>query len=99
VVAHHGQKRDRRLRERPQRGDGPEDVLEVGAAVVKEVAGVDHGVHVVLDRVLDHATERRQEVRSALRSVVLPVPEVGVPGVDDAGHSPSVTDSTFKSVA
>jgi len=62
------------------------DVRERRLAVVKQVAGVDHRVHVVGDGVLDHRLERHEKVRVALGGVVLAVPEMGVAGVDHPRH-------------
>jgi len=86
VVADDGEERDVVLAERPEDGDGAEDVPEAGPPVVVEVARVDDGVDVRFDGLVDDRPECLEEVLAALGGVVLAVPEVGVPRVDDAYH-------------
>jgi hypothetical protein len=86
VVADHREEGNPVVVETPQNAEHPEQVAEVGAAVVKEVAGVNHRVHVGLDRVVDEVLERRDEIPAPLRRVVLAIADVRVGGVEQAGH-------------
>jgi len=86
VVADDGEEGDAGVVEPPECVDYTLDVHQPRPAVVKEVAGVDDGVRVVGDRVVDHRLERSQEVLATLRRVVLPVADVRVGRVNDPGH-------------
>jgi hypothetical protein len=87
VVADDGEEGDIRLVEGLEDVDGPQQIRQARAAVVEEVAGVDDGVDVEVDRVVGDPSERRQKVRPALRPVVLSVSQVGVAGVKHPRHS------------
>ena len=86
VVAHDREKRDSRFGECLEHFERAQDIDEPWPAVVKEVASVDHGVDVVLDRVVDHPSEGGQKIASSLRRVILPVAEVGIGGVKHPCH-------------
>jgi len=90
VVAHHGEKGDPGVGEPAEDGDGPHQVGQLRSSVVKEVARVDDGVDIVVDRVVDDGVERVEEVLASDRRVVLLVPDVGVAGVDHPCHCPTV---------
>ncbi|ESS07515.1 MAG: hypothetical protein A07HB70_00055 [uncultured archaeon A07HB70] len=87
VVADDGEKGNSGVAQARECLDGADEVRQVGAAVVVEVAGVDNRRDALVDGVVHHALERRHEVAAALRRVVLPVAEVGVGGVEQASHA------------
>jgi hypothetical protein len=86
VVAHDGEKRDVGVRQRPQHGERAQDVRQRGSAVVKQVAGVNDGVNAVVHRVGGHLPECVEKILASLAPVVLLVPQVCVPSVDDPSH-------------
>jgi hypothetical protein len=93
VVADHGEEWDVRRVEVAEDADGPQQVDQVGAAVVEQVARVHHRVHVLVDGVTDDLLEGVEEVLPACRLVVLPVTDVGVPRVEQPRHGPGLVGS------
>ena len=87
VVADDGEEGDRGVPKTGERLDSLNEVRKVRPAVVIEVAGVDDGVHVRLDGIVDHPFERPHKVIPSGRRVVLPVAEVSVRGVEETRHA------------